>query len=95
MIKTWLYTRVLPAMYFNDVFDNIHNGLHSLQGRLIFVLLVFGAVMIVWSGYLYSGGEDSKRKGKAIWLRVAGGVGFALVATLVISYIQQVMGGGF
>lgn len=93
-MKTWFTTQVLPSLYLNDVFDNISSGFNSLGGRLTMVLLAVGAVLIVVGGYYYSSGEEGKRKGKHLWLQVAGGVGFALVAVAFISYIKSIMGNG-
>lgn len=93
-MKTWFTTQVLPSLYLNDAFDNISSGLNSLGGRLTMVLLVFGSVLFVVGGYYYSSGEEGKRKGKHLWLQVGAGVGVALIAVAIISYIKGVMGSG-
>lgn len=93
-MKTWLTTQFLPSLYLNDVWDNISSSFNNLGGKLTGILLVVGAVLMVVGGYYYSSGEEGKRKGKHLWLQVAGGVGVALVAVAFISYIKGVMGGG-
>lgn len=91
----WLAVHVLPSLYLNDVISNIVNGINHVRGGALLGLLAFGGLIFVVGGYFYSGGDDGKRKAKAIWIGSGIAVAVGVVAVAIVNYIKGAMGGGF
>lgn len=95
VFNTWYVAHVLPALYLNDVINNIGNGVDHVRGGALTIFLFVAALMFVVGAYFYSGGDDGKRKAKTIWICTGIATMVALVAPSIINYIKGAMGGGF